>query len=237
MSFKTPTSVKEPPRPNLGESAQLIGLALKHGFSVLRDPTRTDEIFLTAFYTDTLMPGDHLEFFQEPGMTLPCLSRLRSFPEESLGCIYAKYAEPLQAKSDLIDVLVAAIEQDRETVGASLRQRFSDQRRVFRGRILTEQHDLWHIVTGYGTDEVGEVCLQAFNHAQVGNGLSLWITFGGLLRAFVRREWSAFSKVFDAYQCGKNAETLLLVDWQSLWDLPIDQARAKLKLGGMVECA
>jgi ubiquinone biosynthesis protein Coq4 len=230
MSFRTPTRPTAIPRPNAIESVQLFGLALKHGLYVLRNPNRTDEIFLTAFYTDTLKSGFHLEFFQEPAKKLPELSRLQSFPIESLGFIYAHYVEPLQATSDLNDLLIEAVDQDRETFGGSLRKRFSDPRRIYRGRILTEQHDLWHVVTGYGTDEVGEVCLQAFNYAQVGNGLSLLITFGGLLRAFVRGEWSAFSKVYKAYQRGKNAETLLLVDWDSLWELPLDQARKNLKL-------
>jgi ubiquinone biosynthesis protein Coq4 len=230
MSFRTPTRPIPIPRPNIIESVQLFGLALKHGLYVLRDPTRTDEVFLTAFYTDTLKSGCHLEFFQKPGNKLPDLNWLQSFPEESLGFIYASRAKLLQAESDLNDLLVEALDQDRETFGGSLRKRFSDQRRIYRGRILTEQHDLWHIVTGCGTDEVGEVCLQAFNYAQVGNGLSLMITFGGLLRAFARGEWSAFSKIYRAYQCGKNADTLLLVDWNSLWDLSLEQTREKLKL-------
>jgi ubiquinone biosynthesis protein COQ4 len=230
MSFRTPTRAISIQRPNLIESVQLFGLVLKHGISILLDPTRTDEVFLTAFYTDTLKPGFHLASFQEPANKLPELSWLQSLPTDSLGFIYACYVQPLQATSDLNDLLIAALDQDRETFGGSLRKRFSDQRRVYRGRILTEQHDLWHIVTGYGTDEVGEVCLQAFSNAQVGNGLSLLITFGGLLRAFMRGEWFAFSKVFRAYQRGKYAETLLLAGWDSLWDLPLDEARKNLKL-------
>jgi ubiquinone biosynthesis protein Coq4 len=230
MSFRTPTRPTPIPRPNLLESVQLFGLALKHGIFILLDPNRTDEIFLTAFYTDTLKSGFHLEFFQEPANKLPELSRLQSLPTESLGFIYAGYVEPLQATSDLNDLLIETLDQDRETFGGSLRKRFNDPRRIYRGRILTEQHDLWHVVTGYSTDEVGEVCLQAFNYAQVGNGLSLLITFGGLLRAFVRGEWSVFSKVLNAYQRGKNAEMLLLIDWDSLWELPLEQARANLKL-------
>jgi ubiquinone biosynthesis protein Coq4 len=230
MSFRTPTRPIPIPRPNAIESVQLSGLALKHGIFVLLDPTRIDEIFLTALYTDILKPGEHLEFFEEPVNSLPAISDLLSFPEESLGFTYARRAEPLQAKSDLTDVLVAAVEQDRETLGASIRRRFIDQRRIHRGRSLTEQHDLWHIITGYGTDEVDEVCLQAFSHAQVGNGFSLLITLGGLMRALVRGEWSVFSKVLRAYRRGKNAETLLLVDWDSLWELPLNQARENLKL-------
>ena len=29
-----------------------------------------------------------------------------------------------------------------------------------------EMHDLWHVITGYGRDQLGEVCVVAFSYAQ-----------------------------------------------------------------------
>lgn len=193
---------------------------LHHSLCLIREPERTDCVFLTALYSDVLIPGRHLEDFAQPGYVLPPLSVLHLLSESSLGHVYALYAQPLQAGGGNLDtVLNSALQADSSTANEALRLRFYDIRRVQRGRVLTDQHDLWHVLTGYATSEVGEVCLQAFSYAQVGNGLSLLITCGGLLRALSRGEWSVFGRVLDAYRRGKRCKPLVTMDWASLWEL------------------
>ena len=43
-----------------------------------------------------------------------------------------------------------------------------------------DAHDLWHVLTGYGRDALGELCLLAVTYRLLGNpGLLLIILFGG----------------------------------------------------------
>lgn len=229
MHSRTPARPSVPPRPALGESFLLFYQALLYGFHVLKDPSRTDYIFLSAFYTNTLMPGRHLDHFCEPACPLPPLTRLEKLPAESLGRTFAAFARR-QGEGGLEQLRREAVERERQSSFSPLRQKFFDYRQLNRALVLTEQHDLWHVVGGYTTDEVDEVCLQAFTHAQVGTGLSLLITCGGLLRALLRGERSAFARVWKAYRSGRQTEPLLLIDWEPLWAEPLDTVRKRLGL-------
>lgn len=40
---------------------------------------------------------------------------------------------------------------------------------IWYSRRLRDVHDIWHVLTGYQTDALGEACVVAFSHAQTGN--------------------------------------------------------------------
>ena len=44
---------------------------------------------------------------------------------------------------------------------------------IWYSRRLRDVHDIWHVLTGYQTDALGEACVVAFSHAQTGSS-SLW---------------------------------------------------------------
>lgn len=226
-----PIATGAAPRPNLFERGQLAMLALTNGLKLLARPERTEYVFSTALYINILIPGRHLEAFCAPTAALPSPDELWALPRGSLGQTYAEYMGPLlEANASLHQVADDVRDRERNTAKEALRLRFHDIRQEHRRRAITDQHDLWHVVTGYSTSEVDEVCLQAFNHAQVGNGLSLAITFGGLLRALLRAEWSAPARIWNAYQRGRQSQVLLFVDWQLLWSLPLSEVRLQLEL-------
>jgi hypothetical protein len=202
-----------------------LGQAALYALRLLRDPARTEYVFLAAYYTNVLWPGRLLEHFATPPATLPT----DTDDPESLGGIYARYMKVLGGPG-LPDMRTQVSGRDQGSFAASLRRKFFDRRKEYRAQALTAQHDLWHVLTGYSTDEVGEVCLQAFVYAQVGTPLSLLITGGGLLRACVRGEWSAFGRVRRAYARGLAAQPLLLANWQALWPLPPGEVRNQLHL-------
>ena len=55
------------------------------------------------------------------------------------------------------------------------------------GRRMRDTHDIWHVLTGYGRDTLGEVCLVAFSYRQTqGLGWAL-IGAGAFLRTIGRR--------------------------------------------------
>ena len=83
--------------------------------------------------------------------------KLAALPPGTLGRSYYEFmaTENLSAEG-----LVAA-SQFRETLPAG------EDMTLFRER-SREMHDLFHIVTGYGRDQLGEACLTAFSFAQTG---------------------------------------------------------------------
>ncbi len=99
------------------------------------------------------------------------------------------------------------------------------------GRRIRDTHDIWHILTGYGRDALGELCLVAFSYAQTRSLGWAVIAVGGALRA--RREEggkAAVKAVREAYRRGQTARWLPGQDFEVLLQLPLDVARARLNL-------
>ena len=90
--------------------------------------------------------------------TLSDRAALKALPAGSLGRIYADFTRREQITADgLVD---ASMEGERIDRGP--------ERRLF-GERLRDSHDLWHVVTGYGRDLVGEAALLSFSFAQTRN--------------------------------------------------------------------
>jgi ubiquinone biosynthesis protein COQ4 len=97
------------------------------------------------------------------------------------------------------------------------------------GRRTRDVHDIWHILSGYHRDALGEACLVAFSFAQTaGLGWAL-IALGAASRArgsqhpFVRAIW-------QGYQRGKAAAWLLGEDYERLMSEPLEDARRRLNI-------
>ena len=91
-----------------------------------------------------------------------------------------------------------------------------------------DSHDLWHTLTQYGRNELGELCLLAFTYAQTGNrGIGL-IVLAGSMKMRKYYGLSVFSTVFRAYRDGKNCQWLPAQNWELLLEKPIEQVRTKL---------
>jgi ubiquinone biosynthesis protein COQ4 len=98
-------------------------------------------------------------------------------------------------------------------------------------RRLRDVHDLWHVLTGYRTDALGEVCVVAFSFAQTRSlGFAL-IAVAGALK--LRREMPGqpvLRAVWQAWRQGRRAAWLPLVDYQALLAEPLEAARARLSI-------
>lgn len=95
------------------------------------------------------------------------------------------------------------------------------------GRRIRDVHDIWHILTGYGRDPLGEACLVAFSYAQT-RGLGwLMIALGVAIRggegvSGVRRA------IWEGFRRGRRSEWLPGVDYEALMALSLEAARAQL---------
>jgi ubiquinone biosynthesis protein COQ4 len=99
------------------------------------------------------------------------------------------------------------------------------------GRRIRDTHDIWHILTGYGRDALGELCLVAFSYAQTRSLGWAVIAVGGALRSLREKGGaSAVRAVREAYRRGKTAAWLPGEDVEVLLHLPLEVARARLNL-------
>lgn len=96
---------------------------------------------------------------------------------------------------------------------------------LFRRR-MRDAHDLTHILTGYGRDSLGELCLLAFMHAHSKN-------LGQLL--IVAMSWSRLPKaarqaVWEGFRHGRKAKWFQDLDYEVLLARPLDEVRRELNI-------
>jgi ubiquinone biosynthesis protein COQ4 len=117
-------------------------------------------------------------------------------------------------------------EAGRDESGVGWESRLGDQRTRFADR-LRDQHELEHVVTGYGRDVLGEMALRAFDLGQrMGLGAVVLVALGLLESDPVGRR-----SILEAFRRGRSAAWLPATDWESLLELPLVDVRALLGMG------
>ena len=97
-------------------------------------------------------------------------------------------------------------------------------------RRIRDLHDVWHVLTGYGRDALGEMCLAAFSYQEVrGPGWAL-IVSGGFLRCHGPAAGQARRAMLEARGRARRAAWLPGEDYERLMFEPLEQARARLRL-------
>jgi len=102
---------------------------------------------------------------------------------------------------------------------------------VWYSRRIRDVHDVWHVLTGYGTDALGEACVVSFSHAQTGNLGFAFIGWGAA--AEIRKEAPAvpaLRAVAQAWRLGRAAAWLPGLDYQALFAEPLASVRERLRL-------
>jgi ubiquinone biosynthesis protein COQ4 len=94
----------------------------------------------------------------------------------------------------------------------------------FRDRFILT-HDLLHVMTGYGTDDIGEATLLAFSLGQVGGSATTLLTAGSSATVWrhLGRRWPRYA--FRAWRRGRRAARLAALPWEDLLALPLDTVR------------
>jgi ubiquinone biosynthesis protein COQ4 len=158
------------------------------------------------------------------------LSRLLSdrswidlFPEGSVGAGYRAFLERTgYSATGMIEVSVAL-----ETYPAEVEHPYAWFRRRER-----DLHDVWHVLTGYRTDEpLGEACLVAFTYGQTGGLGWAFIAAGAALRSLrITRETAFARAVWEAWRNGRRSAWLHGEDYEALMEEPIESARRRLRI-------
>jgi ubiquinone biosynthesis protein COQ4 len=213
-------------------SSRMRPLAALHALSALAaDPDDLPQVFTIIDSIPGRAPGRMLArmrateegrrvLAEKPalGARLADRATLTGLPTGSLGRAYAELVEREGiTPQGIVDASIAG-KHSTEELSEDLR---------FLGERMRDTHDLWHVVTGYGPDLVGEAALLCFTYAQTKNpGVGLVV-----LLAVIKGDPEIWRVMANAYRRGKRAKWLPGVAWEELLDRPLDEVRAALDVG------
>jgi ubiquinone biosynthesis protein COQ4 len=98
------------------------------------------------------------------------------------------------------------------------------------GRRTRDAHDIWHVLSGYHRDGLGEACLVAFSYAQTRSLGWAFIAVGAALRSRGGRGRPYIRAIWQGYRRGKAAIWLAGEDYEHLMNEPLDAARRRLDI-------
>jgi len=145
-----------------------------------------------------------------------------SFPPGSVGAAWRKFLE-----TEHISVQGLVDESHKGIPPAELDEQHPY---VWFFRRYRDIHDILHVLTGYGRDWLGELCLLAFSYQEsrdLGRAVMAW---GGILRARGPGAAQARKALFEARRRGNRAVWLPGEDFEKLLFEPLDEARRRLRL-------
>ncbi|MEO7026773.1 MAG: Coq4 family protein [Caulobacteraceae bacterium] len=145
---------------------------------------------------------------------------LASLPEGSVGAAYRAFIAPRGLSA------YGLAEESRKLPDVEID---TPHPVAWYARRLRDVHDVWHVLTGYGTDALGEVCVVAFSYAQTRTlGFALIAGGGALELQRGGSGWPYGKAVAQAYANGRRAEWLAPLDYEALFLEPLEAARARL---------
>lgn len=145
---------------------------------------------------------------------------LAELPEGSLGRAYLQFLN--QERINAEGLVSASEGRDVEVLDDANLKLFRDRMR--------DMHDLWHVVTGYEGDLVGEAALLAFSFAQTWNPGLGFIALTAVLK-IKEFDSSVTRLVARGFARGLRARWLPGQDWESLLATPLSELRARLRVG------
>lgn len=96
---------------------------------------------------------------------------------------------------------------------------------------LRQTHDIWHVVTGFGIDGLGEMELKAFEYAQTRRPMAV-VLIGLVILSEVFKTPTSLGTFFDritaAYQLGAKVQPLFAQKWEDHWEKPVEEWRREL---------
>lgn len=183
-----------------------------------------------AYYERFFQSDYGKAFLADPealGRTLTDRKTLESYGPGTLAAAYLHYldSENLQP----LGVHDASVETAPEMM-AKLKEEWPDLYWLQYHGSLT--HDLFHILTGYGRDALGEALLLVFSGLHTGSrGARLLGALAGLrIRAEIP-SWPVGRMMKEAVRLANEAEHFPTADLTSLLPLPLEEARARVKIG------
>lgn len=148
---------------------------------------------------------------------------LRKLPMGTVGQAYCDFMER--------EGLTAQGLVDEYEKFAEKGERFDDLLELYANR-QRDTHDLYHVLTGYGRDALGEQCVLAFTYSQNPNPGILFIAYaGGREIKKGLKQLPIYSAIREAQRNGKIAQKIAHQDIRALLAEPLAAARKRLGIG------
>lgn len=192
---------------------------------LVRDPRDTEQVFnmadiglkqtnstLIKPVVDAAMSHSEFRKLYEAGYLAPKidLNELAQLPDHTLGFAFARHM-----RTNNLDVdFYRHLEPSEPIRYIALRAR--------------QCHDIWHVLTGYGTIVKDELALQAFTLAQLRTGISATLLAAGLLHTVKTASEElieVMDVVVDGYSRGRRANFMLGIAWEKMWDKSLRDAQ------------
>ena len=146
---------------------------------------------------------------------------LRALPEGSFGRTYLNFVERENISAD--GLTAASNEVPRSEA--------SEDDVRFVGERIRDTHDLYHVLSGYGRDALGELCLLAYTQKHSPNrGVSFIVFMAQRRDNKVIPKVDVDSCVTEAKRNAKTATWLIDQPWEELLAEPLDEVRQKLNI-------
>ncbi|AVH70295.1 Coq4 family protein [Nostoc sp. 'Lobaria pulmonaria (5183) cyanobiont'] len=179
----------------------------------LEDELRSTQASLLAVEWLKTQPEVSLLIQERYIAPYPNIEVLLQYPEDSLGYAYASYIKKYGFDPSFYRQM--QVEDDVSYV-------------LLRSR---QTHDIWHVVTGFKTDGLGELGLKAFELSQTRRNLAVFLVGGGLLSILVKSPDvlpDLLEKIAVGYTMGLKAKPLLAQKWEEHWEKPLLEWRTEL---------
>lgn len=209
-------------------------VALRSFLQAVRDPddTQAGARFVLALAGNA--PERHFERFRSDPLGARILEErrhlleslldratLRALPADTLGRAYLDFVESQNLSADGLAQLVEEADPGGRVLDPD-RQLLADR--------LRDMHDLWHVVTGYSRDLIGELLLIAFTAVQVPTpAFRIIVPLGYLLNEL--RMPGTRALIRGARRRAREAVWLPAQDWEALLERPLDEVRDVLRVG------
>jgi ubiquinone biosynthesis protein COQ4 len=96
---------------------------------------------------------------------------------------------------------------------------------------LSQTHDLWHLITGFGTSEMDEIGLQAFHLAQFPYPFAAMLIANALVSATLlapEQLLELLASIDRGQQAGKSCGLLFAQRWEEGWEISLEEWRSAL---------
>lgn len=226
-------SLAAPPAPRPLELRRALRLVR----SLIDDPEQTELVFELIdavggrgdeklFQAFAASEAGHALLAEQPELVAVLGDRaaLARLPAESFGRSYLAFVEARDFAADGLQQV-----SDRTVIG-ELNASLDPERRWFYRRI-TAMHDLWHVLTGYATDEAGESALLAFSLGQGlgARGFRLLLVAAACKGSFAGG--FAFQRgLAAAWRRGRRTAPLAEARYEELLPLPLEAVRRWLRI-------
>jgi ubiquinone biosynthesis protein COQ4 len=144
---------------------------------------------------------------------------LDSFAPGTVGAAYRDFVRSEQLSADGL----ASISRERRGTAVDEAHPYA-----WFGRRIRDTHDIWHVLTGYHRDGLGEACLVAFSYGQTGSLGWAVIALGAMFRGRKRAGHPYARTIWQGYQRGRAARWLPAEDYEALLAEPLEAARRRL---------